>query len=75
MTLIFAAMNPVINTLWKRRKELGMTQGAVADLLGVSQAAFSMWERGKINTPHDKLEKWCECLGMKLTAVDKGRKR
>lgn len=38
--------------LRRRRKQLGLSQSALAGLLGVRQATVSDWERGKVAIDH-----------------------
>ncbi len=40
-------MNNFADFLFKRRKELGLTQQNIADELGVSNKAVSKWESGE----------------------------
>ena len=45
-----------------RRKELGLSQLKLAQAMGVSMAAVSLWEKGKTSITSDKLLKLSELL-------------
>lgn len=49
-------------TLIKRRKEKGMTQDELADLLGVSRQSVSKWENGECYPETDKLVRLADVL-------------
>ena len=48
------------------RKKAGLTQVQLADLLGVSQANISAWEKGKALPSADKLPNTAEVLKCKI---------
>ena len=48
------------------RKKAGLTQVQLADLLGVSQANISAWEKGKDFPSADKLPNIAEVLKCKI---------
>lgn len=50
----------------KRRKDLGLTQCQIAELVDVTQTTVSLWENGK-NMPSDTM-KWrlAAALGMRI---------
>ncbi|BDS48544.1 helix-turn-helix transcriptional regulator [Rhodoluna sp. KAS3] len=50
----------------QRRKSLGMTQGELADLAGVSQRFVYDLERGKPSVALDKVLLVCSTLGLRL---------
>lgn len=55
-----------------RRKELGMTQGDLAQKLHVSDRAVSKWERG-LNLPSaEQFEPLCEALGITVLELLRG---
>lgn len=49
-----------MNKLAKLRKKKGLTQEAVGNALGISQAAVALWENGSSNPTIDKLKKLAE---------------
>lgn len=51
----------------KARKEKGLTQVEVANLLEVSVASVRMWEAGGYKPSAENLEKLKEVLGVKQT--------
>jgi transcriptional regulator with XRE-family HTH domain len=50
MTRTSATVDTTGNRIRARRKELGLTPDAVAKQLGISRAAVSQWETGKITS-------------------------
>ena len=58
--------NEFINALKKRREELGVTQGHLADLAGVGLRTLKEIESGKGNPTFETLNKLAEVLGMEL---------
>ncbi|MCT8350215.1 helix-turn-helix domain-containing protein [Photorhabdus temperata] len=45
-----------------RRRELGLTQGKVAEEIGVSMAAISLWEKNRTNLSSENLQKLAQVL-------------
>lgn len=48
------------------RKEKGMTQEQLAELMGVSQKSISRWENGKTMPDFSLYESLCEVLGIQV---------
>ena len=47
----------------QRRLKLNLTQRELAKLIGVTAAAISLWETGRLNPRKDRLPKIAEALG------------
>ena len=62
---------PKIN-LRKMRTEANITQKKLAEMIGTDQAKISMWERGRVMPPDDKIAALAEALGC---SVEELRKR
>lgn len=54
------------NRLYARRRERGLSQAALAGLLGVTDKAVSKWETGKAKPATATLRKLAELLGMSV---------
>lgn len=54
-------------TLAQVRKEMGLSQAAIAEHLHIDQASVSYYENGKRGLPLEVLCRWCELLGIKIT--------
>ena len=48
------------------REKTGITQGCLAEEMGVKQSAIAAWESGKASPRADKLPKLAEVLGCKI---------
>jgi transcriptional regulator with XRE-family HTH domain len=57
--------------LKKAREKKGLSQQEVADFIGVSQKAYSMYEEGKRNPKHDKRVKLSKLFGLELSSTNK----
>lgn len=53
---------PIGHRIQLRRRELGMTQLQIAEEIGVSMAAVSLWEKDKTNISSDNLQKVANAL-------------
>lgn len=51
-----------MNYIKERRKEIGMTQGQLAEKIGVSQAALCSWEKGEYRPKMDKIRLLADAL-------------
>ena len=49
-----------------RRKNIGLTQKQLAELIGVTDVTISRWESGQREPIWSDFVKLCEVLGMKL---------
>lgn len=50
-----------------RREALGLSQAAVAKLVGTSQSAICEWESRTVRGPRiTSIERWSEALGLRL---------
>jgi transcriptional regulator with XRE-family HTH domain len=52
-----------------RRQELGYSQQAIADRIGVSRVYVTHWESGRRVPSTDNLKKWCKALNLKCRVV------
>jgi transcriptional regulator with XRE-family HTH domain len=64
------AVAQVVNALFQRRVELGLTQAEVAERAGLKQESIARLENGNVVPRLDTVFKVAHALGMKLTAVD-----
>lgn len=64
------AVAQVVNALFQRRIELGLTQAEVAQKAGLKQESIARLENGNVVPRLDTVFKVAHALGMKLTAVD-----
>ena len=51
------------NELRMMRKRAGLTQGQIAESIGLDQSSVSSYETGRRFIPTDLLEKWAEACG------------
>lgn len=58
----------LIVELVKARKVLGISQRALADIIGVTQSTFCNWEAGLVDPSLRRLAGWAEALGAGLDA-------
>jgi transcriptional regulator with XRE-family HTH domain len=64
-----------IAALIKRRRDLGITQRALDDMVGVSDCMIAKWESGQRSPTALSLEKWANALGLKLALVVAGKQK
>ena len=57
---------PFLQLLGRRRRQLGLNQQEVANLLGMSRASLSQLERGMGNPTLDTLTRLADVLGLEL---------
>lgn len=55
-----------MNGIERQRKKNNITQSKLAQMLGVSQANISQWEKGEALPRADKLPQLAEILGCKI---------
>lgn len=53
---------PTPNPLQRLRTQLGLSQAAVAEMVGVSQPNYHRWESGAARIPEDKIKKLAKAL-------------
>ena len=53
----------------KRRERLGLTQGQLAERLGVDQGTVAHWELGTRKPRLDLLQAWADALGLPVTKL------
>lgn len=58
----------------KKRKEIGLTQNKLAEMLIVSNKAVSKWERGVANPSFDLLPKLADILQCSIDYIVRGEK-
>lgn len=58
-----AIMRQLAENIAKRRKELGLTQAQVAEIISMEKESLSRMEAGKITPSLDRLEKIAAALG------------
>jgi len=56
----------IATRLKARREALGLSQDAVAKLVGTQQSAISDWEACRHQMRISSIERWCEVLGFRL---------
>lgn len=61
----------IINTVKARRESLHVTQGALAQLSGVSLRALKQFESGKGNPTLQTLQKLGDALGLEVAVIIK----
>jgi transcriptional regulator with XRE-family HTH domain len=66
---------PFLQLLGRRRKQLGLNQAEVANLLGMSRASLSLLERGKGNPTLDTLTRLADVLGLEVKLTLKQTKQ
>jgi transcriptional regulator with XRE-family HTH domain len=67
------AVNEIIERIKAARKEQKVSQKAVADLLGITQGAYSDMEKGKINFSAARLFQVCDMLGIDIINTKQGQ--
>jgi transcriptional regulator with XRE-family HTH domain len=55
-----------IDTLIKRRHDLGLSQRELDKMVGVSDCMIAKWEAGHRSPTAESLDKWAAALGMTL---------
>lgn len=63
------AMQIFISNIERIRKERGLTQTELANVLGTKQPAISRLLRGEEEITLGRAEKWAECLGVSLAEL------
>lgn len=58
-----------MNVIVKRRLEVGLTQEALAEKIGVSVATIAAWERGRRYPSHTTLQRLYEALDLDAQAI------
>lgn len=58
-----------MNVIVKRRQELGLTQEALAEKIGVSVVTIAAWERGRRYPSQPTLQRLYEALGLDAQAI------
>jgi y4mF family transcriptional regulator len=70
--MIIRTADQLIATVRDRRRELGLTQEQLADIIGVHRAFVSQLERGKATVRFDLLLKLVQALGMDIELRARG---
>jgi transcriptional regulator with XRE-family HTH domain len=65
-----AGVPPVVAQLVQARRDRNMSQSAVAERLGITQAALSRWETGYAKVSVHDAARWAAVLGRELHAVE-----
>ena len=63
-------IDPIVQELTARRKELRVTQLVVANRIETTVSQVAKWERGVANPYLSSLTKWAKALGRELTLKD-----
>lgn len=58
--------DPIIQALAAQRRDLGLLQRRVAELLHVRDNTVAAWESGATDPALWRLREWCRVLGMAL---------
>lgn len=58
-----------MNVIVKRRQELGLTQEALAEKIGVSVVTIAAWERGRRYPSQPTLQRLYESLGLDAASI------
>ena len=69
-----ADMETIGALIKKRRREVGVTQGQLADLSGVAERSIYGIEHGKGTVRLDRLTAVLDALGLKIALVDRKEK-
>lgn len=56
-------------TIWRLRQEAGLTQQELADRLGLSNMAVSLWERAKGEPSAAQLRKLADLFGVPMDSI------
>ena len=63
-------MDPLVESLTWKRKQLRMSREDVGRKVGVSGAAVATWERSERDVPLSKLRKWATALGVTFIVTE-----
>jgi transcriptional regulator with XRE-family HTH domain len=69
------AVQQKIDTLVRRRTDLGITQRELDKQIGVSDCMVAKWESGQRSPTAESLERWAGALGLRVELVGKPRRR
>lgn len=69
------AVAQIVNVLYQRRMDLGLTQAEVAAKAGLKQESIARLENGNVVPRLDTVFKIAHVLGMRLTAVDENNEQ
>jgi len=61
--------SPFGQRLFELREAAGITQGEVAEALGISQSTYSDWERGSVAIHPDRLKELAEIVGTSVAEL------
>lgn len=67
-------MSEFCNVLKQLRQEKGITQKEIAEILGISQAAYSLYEKGQREPKYEMLEKIADFFNVSVGFLVSGRK-
>lgn len=67
-------MSEFCNVLKRLREEKGITQKEIAKILGISQAAYSLYEKGQREPKYEMLEKMADFFNVSVGFLVSGRK-
>jgi HTH-type transcriptional regulator/antitoxin HipB len=70
--MIVRAADDLTALVRDRRRELGLTQEQLADIIGVHRAFVSQLERGKVSVRFDLLLRLVQALGMDIELRRRG---
>lgn len=67
-------MSEFCNVLKQLRQEKGITQKEISQFLGISQAAYSLYEKGQREPKYDMLEKIADFFNVSVGYLVSGKK-
>ncbi|HEX9836760.1 MAG TPA: helix-turn-helix transcriptional regulator [Alphaproteobacteria bacterium] len=70
-----STVHPIVEELAAQRRYVKLTQGDVADRLGVSVAKVSQTERGHVNASLHFAEAYARALGLKIVLMPDRQER
>ena len=63
----------VSELIYKKRKEKGLTQSQLGEMLGISNKAVSKWEKGESFPEFSAIQPLCEILGITADELVQGK--
>jgi y4mF family transcriptional regulator len=73
MTILIRTVDDLVDVVRARRHELGLTQEALADVIGVHRVFVSQFERGKTSVRFDLVLRLVQALGLDIELRPRGQ--